>query len=237
MTAEARYSLIAHPYAEGTLGEVDAGDLLGEELGAEALGLLAEPHHQLGAHDPVGEAGKVLDVGGQHQLATGLIGGGRRLALDHERGEVGARRVDRGGQPGRTRADDDHVAHICHDVASDGFRCENTGRAVRIPRRWVPFAHQERAGADEEQPGSQVGEPDPTEERDPQDPLEHDHEQHQGADSDDRGDETEDHASNGLDDLDGHLVVDQPDVVLDLIGDLFGPIGGIALGDHFVEPT
>ena len=81
----------------GVAGEVDAVGVGGDELGAEALGLLAELRHELGAHDPVGEAGVVLDVGREHELAAGAD------ALDDERVQVGARGVDRGGQPGRAR--------------------------------------------------------------------------------------------------------------------------------------
>ena len=83
----------------GCRGEVDPVDVGGDELGAEALGLLAELHHQLGAEDAVGEAGVVLDVGGEHELAAGAD------ALDHDGLQVGAAGVDGGGQarPGRSR--------------------------------------------------------------------------------------------------------------------------------------
>ena len=73
----------------GRVGEVDPVDVGGDELGAEPLGLLPELHHELGAHDALGEAGVVLDVGGEHQLAAGSL---RRLAFDDERREVGAGR-------------------------------------------------------------------------------------------------------------------------------------------------
>ena len=66
-------------------------------------------HHQLRAHDAVGEAGEVLDLGGEHQLPAGLIAGARRLALDDERREVGAGGVDGRGQAGGAGADDDDV--------------------------------------------------------------------------------------------------------------------------------
>ena len=85
-------------------------DLLGADLGAEAGGLLPEAHHELGAHDALGEAGEVLDLGGEHELATGLVAGRRRLALEQQRLEVGAGGVDRGGQAGGARADDDDLA-------------------------------------------------------------------------------------------------------------------------------
>ena len=96
---------LADPDAERALGEVDTRHLLREELGTEPLGLGAEVHHQLRSHDPVGEAGVVLDVGGEHQLPAGLIGCRRRLALDDERraGWRGRRRSRRSGRPGRNR--------------------------------------------------------------------------------------------------------------------------------------
>ena len=42
---------------------LDARRVVGEEARAEALGLVAHRLHQLRAHDPLGEAGVVLDVG------------------------------------------------------------------------------------------------------------------------------------------------------------------------------
>ena len=105
--------VVAHPDLERALGEVDRGGLGGEELGAEAAGLLAAAHHQLGAHDALGEAGEVLDLGREHQLAAGLVARATRFALDDEGSEVGAGGVDRSRQPGRARADDENrmVAH------------------------------------------------------------------------------------------------------------------------------
>jgi hypothetical protein len=54
---------------------------------------------------PPGEAGVVLHLSGGHQRAAELA------AFEHQRGELGARRVDRGGIPGRTRPDDDDVSN------------------------------------------------------------------------------------------------------------------------------
>ena len=51
--------------------EVDRYDVVGEQLGAEALGLRAHVVHEVRAHDPVGEAGEVLDLGGGHERAAG----------------------------------------------------------------------------------------------------------------------------------------------------------------------
>ena len=70
---------------------------------AEALGLGAELAHHLRAHDPVGIAGVVLDVGRVLQLPAPLE------ALEDERLEVGAGGVEGGGVAGRPAADDDHV--------------------------------------------------------------------------------------------------------------------------------
>ncbi|MEY2755891.1 MAG: hypothetical protein RJB65_2249 [Actinomycetota bacterium] len=101
--------LLADPHPEGPGREVDTGDLLGEELGTETGRLLAHAHHQLGTHDSLGEAGEVLDLGGQHQLSAGLVARAARLALDDERGEAGAGGVDRRGEAGRAGTDDEDV--------------------------------------------------------------------------------------------------------------------------------
>ena len=96
-------------------GEVDRGDVVGDQLGAEALGLGAHVVHELGTHDPVAEAGEVLDLGGVHQRAAR----GDR-SLEHQRGEVGARGVDGGGVARRSGADDDHVADVALVVGHGG---------------------------------------------------------------------------------------------------------------------
>ena len=90
---------VADPHPERARREVDAVGVGGDELGAEALGLLAELHHELGAHDPVGEAGVVLDVGGEHQLPAGADA----LDDDRARGWPGRRRRRRSARPGRNR--------------------------------------------------------------------------------------------------------------------------------------
>ena len=80
--------------------------VVGDEPGAEALGLSAEVLHQLRAHDPLGEARVVLDVGRVLKLAAPLE------ALDHERLQVGARGVERSRVAGGTAAEDDHVLDL-----------------------------------------------------------------------------------------------------------------------------
>ena len=89
--------------------------------------------HQLRTLDALREARVVLDVAGDHQLAAG------RVAADHDRLEVGPRRVDRGGQPGRPAADDDHVAVV---AAAVGLRPVAAGFLGS-----EPLAMWRRAGA------------------------------------------------------------------------------------------
>ena len=91
---------------DAAVGELDAVDVVGDEAGPEALGLGAELAHHLRAHDPLGVARVVLDVGRVLQLAAPLE------ALEDERLEVGARRVERGGVAGGPAADDDHVLDL-----------------------------------------------------------------------------------------------------------------------------
>ena len=102
-------------HAAGLCGELDAVDLVGHQARAEALGLLAQLLHQLRAHDALGEARVVLDVGRLlQQPAPGE-------ALDHERVEVGARGVQRGGVAGGAAADDDHVLDVAHLISNRYF--------------------------------------------------------------------------------------------------------------------
>ena len=88
---------------DAAVGELDPGRVVGDEAGPEPLGLGAELLHHLRPHDPLGEAGVVLDVGRVLELAAPLE------ALDHERLEVGAGRVERRRVAGGRAADDDHV--------------------------------------------------------------------------------------------------------------------------------
>ena len=78
-------------------------------LGAEAQRLLPHLDHQVRPHDPVPEPGPVLHHRRQHQLAACLE------PLDQERLQVGAGGVQRGGQPGRARPDDDDLP-ISHRI-------------------------------------------------------------------------------------------------------------------------
>ena len=100
--------VVADPYAERALGEVDPGDVVGYELGPEALRLLAELLHHLRAEHALRVAGIVLDVARDHQLAAPVE------ALDHERVHVRARRVEGGRVAGAGAPDDDHLAHVVY---------------------------------------------------------------------------------------------------------------------------
>ena len=105
--------VVADVDAERPLGEVDARDVVGDELGAEALGLAPEVGHHRRPHHAVGVARVVLDVARDHQLAAPVE------PLDDERAQVRARRVERRRVPGRAAADDDHVTYVAHEVSSD----------------------------------------------------------------------------------------------------------------------
>ena len=94
---------LVDPGAERALGQVDPGGVLGDEHGAEALGLGPEMGHELRTEDALGEAGIVLDVGGQHQLAAGTD------PLDAHRPEVGPAGVHRRGQTGGPGSYDDEI--------------------------------------------------------------------------------------------------------------------------------
>jgi hypothetical protein len=73
------------------------------ELGADMLGLGLHLLHQPGSLDDLGEAGIILDLGGDGELATRLQSG------DQGRLQHGARRIDGGGAAGGTAAEDDDL--------------------------------------------------------------------------------------------------------------------------------
>ena len=106
ITAARGVLVVADVDAERLLGEVDLRDVVGDELGAEPLGLPAEVGHHLRPDDAVGVARVVLDVARDHQLAAPLE------ALDHEWLEVGARRVQRRGIAGGAATDDDQLPDV-----------------------------------------------------------------------------------------------------------------------------
>ena len=90
MTLFAQVLVVADPDAlDAAVGELDPGRVVGDEAGAEPLGLGAELLHHLRAHDPLGKARVVLDVGRVLELPAPLE------ALDDQRLELGAGGVER----------------------------------------------------------------------------------------------------------------------------------------------
>ena len=134
--ARVEMEVVADPHLVG-LGpvarELERGHVVGLQARAEALGLIPEVLHEVGAHDPVREARIVLDIGGLlQQPAPGE-------ALDHERLQLGARHVERCGVPSRPAADDDCVLdplfHYFIKYSGAGLRAsaERCGAAEDTP--------------------------------------------------------------------------------------------------------
>src|SRR5208282_2979778 len=79
---------------EGPLAEARFAHLSGEESRTEAFDLTAEHFHHLGSLDAFFKAGIVLDLGGDGELSAG------RRSLNDQRSEIGACRVESGGEAG-----------------------------------------------------------------------------------------------------------------------------------------
>ena len=94
---------------ERPLRELEFGDEIGDDPGADMGSLLLHLLHQPGALDDVGEAGIVFHVGGDGELPAGLD------ALDQDRLQHRPRGIDRRGVTGRAGTDDD-------DLGVDGRR-------------------------------------------------------------------------------------------------------------------
>ena len=85
---------------EGAPREIDLGDHVIDDFGADMGGLITHLLHQPGALDDVGEAGVVLDICCDGQLAAGLN------ARYDDRLQIRPRRINRGGVPGGAGSDD-----------------------------------------------------------------------------------------------------------------------------------
>ena len=121
--------LVLDPDPERPLGEVDARHVVGDEVGAETLGLTAELRHHLRAHDPVGVAGVVLDVARDHELAAPAE------AFDHERPQVRARSVKGRRVAGGPSSDHDHVTYVAHRSLSPTlYVVLNDLRRIDVPK-------------------------------------------------------------------------------------------------------
>lgn len=97
------------PDLEGVRTQVDSLDVGADDLGAETNRLAFEELHQLRTRNAFGEAGIVLHISRDHQLAAGDSAPDQ--PLDHHGLQVGAGGVDRRGVPGRTRSDDDQLVN------------------------------------------------------------------------------------------------------------------------------
>jgi hypothetical protein len=91
---------------ERALRQVDLVDVVEDDLRVEALGVLQEALHQVGALHAVDVGRPVVDIGGGHQLAA--LG----HAGDQQRLQVGACGIDRGGVAGRAGAEDQHLGMV-----------------------------------------------------------------------------------------------------------------------------
>ena len=96
--------------ADRPLVEVRRVDVVEDELGVEALGVLLEARHQVGPLHAVGVRRPVVDVGGRHQLAA------LRETGDQHGLQIGARRVYCGGVAGGAGAQDDQAGVLASDM-------------------------------------------------------------------------------------------------------------------------
>jgi len=118
-TARAAYSSSPTQTRSGCAEKSTFVHVVGDELGTKALRLPAEVGHHRRTHDAVGVARVVLDVAGYHQLAA------PGEAFDHERRQVGARRVQGGRVAGRATADDDQLMDV---LVAQGAPLEKSSR-------------------------------------------------------------------------------------------------------------
>jgi hypothetical protein len=128
--------------AERAAAEVDLGDGVGDELGADMAGLALHLLHQPGTLDHVGEAGIILDIGRDGHLAAG------GHALDQDRLQAGARGIDGGGIAGRAGADNQNFCanlpwRCCHGRESKAMRFKQVSN-IRWGAAWhklMPASH------------------------------------------------------------------------------------------------
>ena len=95
--------LLVNAQPEGALGQIGLFDHAVEIFGAEMRGLLLHVLDELRAEHAFGKTGKVFDLGGDGELASGLV------PDDNQRLQPGARGVDRRCIAGAARTNDDDV--------------------------------------------------------------------------------------------------------------------------------
>ncbi|MNZ60980.1 hypothetical protein D3C78_790610 [compost metagenome] len=92
---------------ERLAGQVDGVDVVEDDLGLEALGVLLHALHQHRTGQAVRVARPVVDFGGGGELSAGLHAG------DQQRPEIGPRRIDRRAVAGGAGAQNDYACVTC----------------------------------------------------------------------------------------------------------------------------
>ena len=111
---------------ERSARKIGRDDGVGAGGGADVLGLLPHLLHQPRSLDDLGEAGVVLDIGGDRHLTAWL------KAPDHVGLETGARGVDRRGKPGGTGTEDqDFTVEVFAHGSGVSKRCRGVLNAAR----------------------------------------------------------------------------------------------------------
>ena len=103
ISASQVYSPLSPTRRIGRSRKVHRVDVIEDELGVEALGVLLEARHQVGPLHAVGVGRPVVDVGRRHELAA------LREAGDQHGLQIGTRRVYCGGVSGGAGAQDDEA--------------------------------------------------------------------------------------------------------------------------------
>ena len=129
---------------ERPLAQSEGRDVALDDLGAEPLRLGTHFGDQGRPQDAVAKPRVVLDVRGQHQLAA------RLEALDEQRLQIGASRIEGGSEPRGPGADDDDVPHpVSPPGAAPGRPAAGPGstpsRPDAAPRGSVPSWSPRRA--------------------------------------------------------------------------------------------
>src|SRR6185312_3120118 len=100
-------------------GQIDLGNVLGDQLGPEPLGLRTQLVHQLRPHDAVREAREILDVSGRHQGSASVD-----LTLEDQRLQIRPSRINGCRVTGRPTPYDDDIPYgfVAHGALRDSLR-------------------------------------------------------------------------------------------------------------------
>ena len=106
-------------------GEVHFSYIAEADIGAKTLGLLPELFHHFRAHDTFRVAGKILYIGGLHELSAHFQSG------VHDRAEVGTGGIDGSSITGRAGSDD----KCLDDVHTLRFQVVKRANLTMVPLR------------------------------------------------------------------------------------------------------